>query len=107
MRWPLTGLNNDCYQKALLPMAQQKALYPSAQTATNKRIPSSAVPIWSTGGDHVIAPPNGRLPRLEGKSRASSYGFVLGLICVALALVLASVMFTPAFVGGEFPLVGP
>jgi hypothetical protein len=41
------------------------------------------------------------------KAERSSYGFVLGLICVALALVLASVMFTPAFVGGEFPLVGP
>jgi tetrahydromethanopterin S-methyltransferase subunit B len=41
------------------------------------------------------------------KAEHSSYGFVLGLICVALALVLASVMFTPAFVGGEFPLVGP
>jgi len=37
----------------------------------------------------------------------SGYGFVLALICVALALVLASVMFTPAFVGGEIPLVGP
>jgi hypothetical protein len=37
----------------------------------------------------------------------SVYGFVLALICVALALVLASVMFTPAFVGGAIPLVGP
>jgi hypothetical protein len=37
----------------------------------------------------------------------SGYGFVLALICVALALVVASVMFTPAFVGGEIPLVGP
>jgi hypothetical protein len=35
------------------------------------------------------------------------YGFILVLICVALALVLASVMFTPAPVGGEIPLVGP
>jgi hypothetical protein len=35
------------------------------------------------------------------------YGFVLALICVALALVVASVMFTPAPVGGEIPLVGP
>jgi hypothetical protein len=35
------------------------------------------------------------------------YGFVLALICVALALVLASVLFTPASVGGEIPLVGP
>jgi hypothetical protein len=37
----------------------------------------------------------------------SGYGFVLALICVALALVVASVMFTPAFVRGEIPLVGP
>jgi hypothetical protein len=37
----------------------------------------------------------------------SGYGFVLALICVALALVLASVMFTPAFIDGEIPLVGP
>ena len=35
------------------------------------------------------------------------YGFVLALNCVALALVVASVMFTPAPVGGEIPLVGP
>jgi hypothetical protein len=33
------------------------------------------------------------------------YGFAL--ICVALALVLASVMFPSAFVGGEIPLVSP
>jgi hypothetical protein len=38
---------------------------------------------------------------------SSSYGFILALICVALALVLASVMFTPAPTGGEIPLVGP
>jgi hypothetical protein len=37
----------------------------------------------------------------------SGYGFVLALICVALALVVASVMFPPAFVGGEIPLVSP
>jgi Glu-tRNA(Gln) amidotransferase subunit E-like FAD-binding protein len=35
------------------------------------------------------------------------YGFVLALICVALALVVASVMFPSVFVGGEIPLVGP
>jgi len=29
----------------------------------------------------------------------SGYGFVLALICVALALVLVSVMFTPAAIG--------
>jgi hypothetical protein len=32
----------------------------------------------------------------------SAYGFVLALICVALALVVASVMFTPAPVGSGF-----
>ncbi len=37
------------------------------------------------------------------------YGFVLAVVCVALALVIASVMFTQAFVGGELigPYVGP
>jgi hypothetical protein len=34
------------------------------------------------------------------------YGFVLLLICLALALVVASVLFTPALVGGV-PPVGP
>ena len=32
----------------------------------------------------------------------SEYGVVLGLICVALALVVASVMFPDAYTGGEF-----
>jgi hypothetical protein len=39
------------------------------------------------------------------------YGFVLALICMALALVVASVMFTPAPVGSgigdEILIVGP
>jgi hypothetical protein len=37
------------------------------------------------------------------------YGFVLAVIGVALAIVIASVMFTLAFVGGELvgPYVGP
>jgi hypothetical protein len=35
------------------------------------------------------------------------YGFILVLICVVLALVLTSIAFTPAPVGGEIPLVGP
>jgi hypothetical protein len=39
---------------------------------------------------------------------ASDYGFVLALICVALALVVASVMFPDAFrPSAEFALVGP
>ena len=46
-------------------------------------------------------------PNEKADHKHSGYGFVLALICVALALVLASVMFTPAFVGGEIPLVGP
>lgn len=41
----------------------------------------------------------------------SGYGFVLALICVALALVVASVMFTPAPIGSGigdgFLIVGP
>ena len=41
----------------------------------------------------------------------SSYGFVLALICVALALVVASVTFTPAAIGSgigdETLFVGP
>jgi hypothetical protein len=36
------------------------------------------------------------------------YGFALVLICVALALVLASVMFPDVFrPSGEFSLIGP
>jgi predicted N-acetyltransferase YhbS len=39
----------------------------------------------------------------------SEYGFVLAIICAAAAIVIASVMFTQAFVGGELlgPYVGP
>jgi len=37
----------------------------------------------------------------------SGYGFVLALICVALALVVASAMFPSAFAVGEIPFVGP
>jgi hypothetical protein len=36
----------------------------------------------------------------------SDYGFILVLICVALALVVASLAFPPALVGGV-PPVGP
>ena len=43
----------------------------------------------------------------QGSNEKSGYGFILALICVALALVVASVMFTPAAVSGEIPLVGP
>ena len=35
------------------------------------------------------------------------YGFALALICVALALVFASVMFPDAFRPSAFALVGP
>ncbi len=37
------------------------------------------------------------------------YGFILALVCVVLALVMANVMFTQAFVGGQVigPYVGP
>jgi len=45
------------------------------------------------------------------KADRKGYGFVLALICVALALVLAGVMFTPAAIGSgigdEILFVGP
>jgi hypothetical protein len=41
-------------------------------------------------------------PKAESLRNRSEYGFVLGLICVALALVVASVMFPHAFTSGEF-----
>jgi hypothetical protein len=47
----------------------------------------------------------------EKAGKHSGYGFVLALICVALALVVASVMFTPAAIGSgigdEILFVGP
>ncbi len=47
--------------------------------------------------------------REEKTVRHPEYGFVLVLICMALALVVASVMFAPAPGGGELigPYVGP
>jgi hypothetical protein len=44
--------------------------------------------------------------------RHPEYGFILALVCLALGLVLASVMFTPQAVGGamntdESLIVGP
>jgi len=46
-------------------------------------------------------------PDAKADLRHTAYGFALALICVALALVLVSVMFPSAFGGGEIPLVGP
>ena len=50
-------------------------------------------------------------PNEKADRKHSEYGFVLALICVALALVVASVMFTPAPVGSgigdEILFVGP
>jgi hypothetical protein len=47
----------------------------------------------------------------ERVGKHSGYGFVLALICVALALVVAGVMFTPAAIGSgigdEILFVGP
>jgi hypothetical protein len=40
-------------------------------------------------------------------SKESGYGFILAVICVALALVLAGVMFSPGAIGGGLPFVGP
>jgi hypothetical protein len=39
-------------------------------------------------------------------AKGARYGFILVLICVALALVVAGVVFTPALVGVN-PYVGP
>ena len=46
-------------------------------------------------------------PEAKAVGKHPEYAFALALICVALALVIASVMFPSAFVGGEIPLVGP
>jgi hypothetical protein len=47
--------------------------------------------------------------RIDLKHR--DYGFILALVCMALALVVASAIFTPAPVGGgisdQISLVGP
>ena len=47
----------------------------------------------------------------KAERKLSSYGFVLVLLCMALALVVASVIFTPAPVGSgigdEIQFVGP
>ena len=41
-------------------------------------------------------------PKARSIRNRSEYGFVLGLICVAPALVMASVMFPNASTSGEF-----
>jgi hypothetical protein len=47
-------------------------------------------------------------PEEKAARKHPEYGFVLALICVALALVVASVMFPDAFrPSGEFSLIGP
>lgn len=47
----------------------------------------------------------------EDTDRNHGYGFVLALVCVVLALVLASAIFTPVSIGSgindEASLVGP
>ena len=47
----------------------------------------------------------------EDTDRNHGYGFVLALVCVVLALVLASAIFTPVSIGSgidnETSLVGP
>jgi hypothetical protein len=48
-----------------------------------------------------------QVSKAKGAHKRSDYGFILVLICVALALVVASVAFTPAPVDGEIPLIGP
>jgi AhpD family alkylhydroperoxidase len=39
-------------------------------TNTTQQTNKLKSPIWNSGGDHVIAPPNGRPPGLERKSRS-------------------------------------
>jgi hypothetical protein len=47
-------------------------------------------------------------PSAQSDRKHPEYGFVLALVCMALALVVASTMFPDAFrPGGEYPLVGP
>jgi hypothetical protein len=48
----------------------------------------------------------------DAERKRPEYGFILALVCLALGLVLASVMFTPQAVGsgmnsGESWFVGP
>jgi hypothetical protein len=43
----------------------------------------------------------------EEKAARKYYGFILALICVALALFVISVAFTPAPVDGQTPPVAP
>jgi hypothetical protein len=51
-------------------------------------------------------------PLHDAERKHPEYGFILALVCLALGLVLASVMFTPQAVGGamntdESLIVGP
>ena len=50
-------------------------------------------------------------PLQNANRKRPEFGFVLALICIALALVLASAIFKPVFVGNgissEISLVGP
>jgi predicted N-acetyltransferase YhbS len=50
-------------------------------------------------------------PKETADRRHTEYGFVLALVCMALALVVGSVIFTPAPVGSgnssEIPFMGP
>jgi predicted N-acetyltransferase YhbS len=62
-----------------------------------------AIPVTSIGGAGALH---------EAVRKHPEYGFILALVCLALGLVLASVMFTPQAVGsgmnsGESWFVGP
>jgi hypothetical protein len=47
-------------------------------------------------------------PSAQPDRKRPEYGFVLALVCVALVLVVVSVMFPDAFrPGGEYSLIGP
>ena len=58
------------------------------------------------GGDYVIAPASGLH---QGSNESSGYSFILVLACMALAVVVASVIFTPAPASGfgDMLFVGP
>jgi hypothetical protein len=62
-----------------------------------------AIPVTSIGGTGALQ---------DAERKRPEYGFILALVCLALGIVLASVMFTPQAVGsgmnsGESWFVGP
>jgi hypothetical protein len=58
-----------------------------------------AIPVTSIGGA-------GAQPLQDADRKHPDYGFILALVCLALGLVVASVIFTPVS-GSESLFVGP